>query len=53
MNDSEEEEELLKRMNFIYPSCGIAYGINALVNDGTKVTEQYKCGSYDIFLLVI
>lgn len=34
MENKEEvgEEELPKWMNFICPSCGIAYGVNALVN---------------------
>jgi hypothetical protein len=34
MENKEEvgKEELPKWMNFICPSCGIAYGINALVN---------------------
>ena len=40
MKSQEEDEDIPKWANFICPSCGISYGINALIKAIRKLKQQ-------------
>jgi hypothetical protein len=42
MQSQEEEDEIPKWANFVCPSCGISYGINALIKAIRKRKQQQE-----------